>query len=187
VAAGWATRTREPYWPRLLVRTGWGGHALPGALRRKERLGIDEADGVIERIASIEASFAPWSDPDGRQFLALGVLCSCVYGVEVINAEIDRLRIRANAFGIAMCKCVVAGNNRATAIEVVAARGDTRSLSPQELGVEGGGPLDVGDRQHDPKQSRDLDAMSLTSATTAHRESRRLVACRPVRPGSDKR
>jgi hypothetical protein len=105
--ARWVTRALTPLGRvcqfSLLGLIGWGRHAVAGALGCKECLGIDEADGVVERIAGIEASFAPGSDRDRRQFVALGMLCSCVYGVEVIDAEVERLRIRANAFGIAIC------------------------------------------------------------------------------------
>src|SRR4029077_15934614 len=99
--------------------------------------------------AGVEASFAPWSDLDRGQLSAFGVLCSGVCGVEVVDAEIDMLGIGARAFGVAICKRVVAGEDGACTVEVVAACGNARSFSLREVGVKGGGHLDVGDRQDD--------------------------------------
>lgn len=60
-----------------------------------------------------------------------------VGGLQVVDAEIDVLWIRPDGLGVAVGECVVAGENRAAAREVVPPRRDTITRHAQDGSVEG--------------------------------------------------
>jgi hypothetical protein len=131
----------------LESRGSWRGVAVA----RKERLGVNEADWVLEWVARVEAALAPRSDLDVGELLRSRFACSLVRGVQVVNAEVDVLGVRADRFGVAVCERVEAGEDRARAVEVVSAAGDAATGHSQQPSVEGRGRFDVWDRQDYPK------------------------------------
>src|SRR5919108_5796823 len=96
----------------------------PVAAAGEERLRVDEADGVPERVRCIEAALTPGSDLDRRDFSTAGIPHTRVGGLQIVDAEINVLRVRPGRLGIAIGKGVVAGEDRAPTREVVPPGGD---------------------------------------------------------------
>jgi hypothetical protein len=59
-----------------------------------------------------------------------------VRGVQVVDAEVDVLGIRADLLGVAVCERVVASEDRPATVEVVSAAGDAAARGSQQTSVE---------------------------------------------------
>ncbi len=110
-----ATRQRRQLTTGLVTLAGLSAYGVAAA--GKECLRIDEADRVPEGVTAVEAPLAPRLNLDLAKVSTSGCSCSSVRLVQVFNTEVEVLRIRGKACGIAVSRRVVAREDRAPGVE----------------------------------------------------------------------
>lgn len=119
----------------------------------EDRLLIDKAEGISERIDGIETSLAPGPGFDLRvEFGKSKLPRPREKGFEIFDREIDVIRVGPGIKQIAIRTRIEAGEDHAVAIEVMPPGADALARLPKERAVELGRGFDVGYREDDAEK-----------------------------------